>query len=284
MEYPAADPIAHSASRRREAPHPHVLRVLAGEFVAGADYSTWRVRGTDDWLLLYTVAGSGRIAGHGRTLLTAAGDAVLIRPHTPHDYATAGDGWSLAFAHFHPRPEWSTLLDWPRHADGIGSLTTTLDVRPRVVGALRASARSSSGALAQSELFAVNALETALLWLDTQNPSRGGMDERLLRVVEHIAGDLAGDLSVASLARLAHLSPSRLSHLFSETLGLAPQRYVERERLTRAAQFLGSTRRAVGDIARDVGIEDPLYFTRRFRLLHGMSPTEYRDRLVARDA
>jgi AraC family transcriptional regulator of arabinose operon len=122
----------------------------------------------------------------------------------------------------------------------------------------------------------MNALETALLWLDTQNPLRGRMDERLMRVVEHIGADLAGDLGVAMLARVATLSPSRLTHLFTATLGMPPQQYVERERLTRAAHLLASTDRAVGEIARDVGWDDPLYFSRRFSGLHGLSPTAYR--------
>ena len=261
---------------RREAPHPHVVRVVAGEFTEGGDYTTWRHRGTTDWLLIHTVAGSGRIVGPASEIVTVAGDAILLRPHVRHDYGTTDRSWSLAFAHFHPRAEWMPLLDWPVEAGGIGFVRTSSPIRPRVVTALRSCARSSTGSLPQSELFAMNALETALLWLDTQNPLRGRMDDRLLRVMEHIGAELAGDLSVDALARVATLSPSRLSHLFTASLGIPPQRYVERERLTRAAQLLTSTDRAVGEIARDVGWDDPLYFSRRFSNLHGHSPTAHR--------
>ncbi|WZO35312.1 hypothetical protein MRBLWS13_003008 [Microbacterium sp. LWS13-1.2] len=41
------------------------------------------------------------------------------------------------------------------------------EVRPRILASLRACARSSARSLPESELFAMNALETALLWLDT---------------------------------------------------------------------------------------------------------------------
>ena len=267
-----------SPEGRRETPHPHVVRLVAGEFTGGADYATWREQGTTDWLLIYTVAGSGRLGGPAGEIITTAGDAVLLRPHQPHDYATSTHTWSLAYAHFHPRAEWSPLLDWPVDGGGVGVLHVPGEVRPRVLGGLRSCARSSVGSLAQSELFAVNALESALLWLDTQNPLRGRMDERLIRVMEHIGEHLAGDLAVGALARIATLSPSRLTHLFSATLGIPPQAYVERERLTRAAQLLDSTDRAVGEIARDVGWDDPLYFSRRFSHLHGLSPTAYRRR------
>jgi AraC family transcriptional regulator of arabinose operon len=275
MDDPAVIP---PTANRREAPHPHVVRVVAGEFSEGPEYTTWRVRGTSDWLVIHTIAGSGRVAGPSGEVLTAAGDTVLLRPHLPHDYGTAQESWSLAYAHFHPRAEWSPLLEWPVKAGGVGVVRAQPDVRPRIVAGLSACARSSGGSLPQSELFAMNALESALLWLDTQNPLRGRMDERLLRVVEHVGSDLAGDLDVATLARIAALSPSRLSHLFTESLGIPPQRYVERERLTRAAQLLAATDRAVGEIARDVGWDDPLYFSRRFSRLHGVSPTAYRER------
>lgn len=270
--------IAVAGEDRPEAPHPHVTRVVAGEYAEGADYTNWRRHGTTDWLLIHTIAGSGRVVGPSGTIVTRAGDAVLLRPQFPHDYGTAVESWSLAFAHFHPRAEWSALLDWPVEAGGVGILRASEDVHPRILAALRSCARSSAGSLPQSELFAVNALEAALLWLDTQNPLRGRMDERLLRVMEHIGADLAGDLGVDVLARVATLSPSRLTHLFTARLGIPPQRYVERERLTRAAQLLASTDRAVGEIARDGGWDDPLYFSRRFARLHGMSPTEYRRR------
>jgi AraC family transcriptional regulator of arabinose operon len=260
----------------RETPHPHVVRVVAGEYSEGPEYSTWREHGTSDWLLIYTLAGSGRIAGPAGEFRTAAGDAVLLRPRFPHDYGTAESMWSLAFAHFHPRAEWLPLLDWPVTTAGISVLRAPAEVRPRALEALRSCARASVGSLAQSELFAVNALESALLWLDTQTPLRGRMDERLLRVMEHIGKGLAGDLSVESLARVATLSPSRLTHLFTASFGIPPQRYVERERLSRAAQLLDSTDRAVGEIARDVGWDDPLYFSRRFSHRYGLSPTAYR--------
>ncbi len=273
MEHPA---VATSPVTQREAAHPHVVRVVAGEYSEGADYATWRDRGTADWLLIHTIAGSGRVVGPRGEIRTQQGDTVLLRPHLRHDYGTAVNSWSLAFAHFHPRAEWLPLLDWPVEAGGVCVMHASGDLQQRIVSALRTCARSSTGSLAQSELFAMNALETALLWLDTQNPLRGRMDERLLRVVEHIGAHLAENLSVDVLARIAALSPSRLSHLFTASLGLPPQRYVERERLARAAHLLASTDRAVGEIARDVGWDDPLYFSRRFSRLHGRSPSAYR--------
>jgi len=41
-----------------------------------------------------------------------------------------------------------------------------------------------------------------------------------------------------------------------------------------------TTDQSVATIARQVGYDDPLYFSRIFRRVHGVSPSEYRNRLA----
>jgi AraC family transcriptional regulator, arabinose operon regulatory protein len=271
MEDPAASQVV-------EAIIPEVHRVDSGRLREGAAYATWRTHGTRDWLLLHTISGSGRIGATGAAVTTTVGDAVLLPPGTLHDYRTAPEigSWDLAYAHFHPRGEWLPLLEWPRAAGRIGLIRTDGEIHRRVVAALGRCARFSSRRHHGAESFAVNALEECLLWLDTQNSRGRRVDERILGLLDHIDAHLADPLDVASLAAVAHLSPSRLAHLFARQIGTSPQRYVERQRMTVAEQYLRHTRRPVVEIARDVGYPDPLYFSQRFRRHAGTSPTAFR--------
>lgn len=268
------------AVARAEAKHPRVNRMIGGVFREGAGYATWRTAGTDDFLLIHTISGAGRFGSGDEELAVTAGDAVLVSPGVRHDYATArgAEFWELAFAHFHPRVEWMPLLDWPAAPGGIGLIRTEGDVDRRVIAALRRSARVRFGSTVREELFGVNSLEEALLWLDTQNPRRTRTDERVLRVIEHVGAHLAETLDVARLAEVAHLSPSRLTHLFQEHVGISPRTYIERERMLVAGQLLDLTNRSVASIAREVGWDDPLYFSQRFRRFAGVSPSAYRER------
>jgi AraC family transcriptional regulator of arabinose operon len=277
MEHPAE----HRPHRRAESRSPAVDQVLGGHLDEGPEYATFRSRGTDDWLLMHTLSGSGRLTGaDGSWFDTTSGDAVLLRPSAFHDYATAPGAprWEIVFSHFHPRREWLPLLEWPRPLAGVGRIVTAGEAHQRITAALLRSARAGSGALRQAEAFSMNALEEALLWYDTQNPLAARMDERLLRVLDHIDAHLAEPLSVPRLAASTHLSPSRLARLFREQLGTSPQRYVERQRITLAKQLLDLTNRPVAAIARELGWRDPLYFSQRFRRLTGLSPTAYRRR------
>ncbi|MEE1617732.1 helix-turn-helix domain-containing protein [Brachybacterium sp. J153] len=264
-----------------EFPIPEVGRVVAGELAQEADYRVLRSRGTPDWLLLHTVSGAGLVHGaDGSRLRTVPGQAVLLRPGTLQDYGTdpATGTWRLLYAHVHPPATWLALLDWPEDSPGLGTITLGADVDTRVQKALRSAARATRLAVGRPELFALNGLEAALLWYDSQNPRRHRLDERVLRVLEHIDAHLDEELDVPRLARLAHLSPSRLAHLFAAQVGTSVRGYVEAQRLELAARLLEMTPDPVAEIARRVGYQDPLYFSRRFRAAHGQSPSAHRAR------
>ncbi|RCK71486.1 helix-turn-helix domain-containing protein [Desertihabitans brevis] len=273
------DPAVSFETPAVELPPPAVRRVSAGEFSEGVRYHVRRSRGTDDWLLLHTVDGAGLLlTADDRQMAVGADQAVLVRPGTVQEYGTdpAAGRWELLWTHFRPPPTWVALLDWPEVATGVGHLRLGAEVAERVRRALLDAARASRMAVGRPELFAQNALEAALLWYDTQNPRQRLLDERVLRVLEHIDAHLAEDLDVQDLARVAHLSASRLSHLFSAQVGSPPLRHLDAQRMELAAELLELTSQPVAEVARRVGYGDPLYFSTRFRRRHGVSPTRYR--------
>jgi AraC family transcriptional regulator of arabinose operon len=255
--------------------------VLAGAFTGDADYAAWRSRGTTDWLLVNTLLGRGRFGpADGSHLGVGPGDLVVVAPGTRHDYGTAPgrDRWDLQFAHFHPRVDWLALLDWPEAAPGVRRLHTVGEVRRRVAEGLERTVVVSRSGLAQAELFALNALESALLWAATQKADSPRLDSRLILVLEQISARLAEPLSTAALARTAGLSESRLTHLFVAQLGTPPMRFVEQQRMRAAQQLLDLSATPVNAVSRAVGYEDPLYFSVRFKRFCGQSPTAYRGR------
>lgn len=81
-----------------------------------------------------------------------------------------------------------------------------------------------------------------------------------------------------NIHRLAHqynMSASWLTRLFNKQMHMSPQKYLTFVRIEKAKVLLSSTN-SVGEIAATVGYSDPLYFSRIFRQMTGLSPTEYR--------
>lgn len=276
----------YAAPVRDEAIIPVYVRISAGHFCEDSSYATYRSRGTDDWLLIHTLAGAGYFgAADGGRHPAGPGQITLITPGTLHDYGTdVGAGlWDFYFAHFRARSDWRTMLDWPPLAPGLHQLTLAGTTRTQIEASLADAVRWSHSLLPHSGLLGLNRLEAALLLCDLANPLANPLDERVRHVVETVEQDLRHPWDLAGMADIAGLSPSRISDLFRSQLGLSPLGFVEQRRMLLAAQLLDLTTRPVGSIAAEVGYTDALYFSSRFRRAFGISPRAYRQRPVPVD-
>jgi len=86
---------------------------------------------------------------------------------------------------------------------------------------------------------------------------------------------LAEDLSLAQLAGVAEMSPHYFAELFKRSTGHAPHRYVLLQRIERAKQGLGDTRRSIIEVGLEVGFQNPSHFSRMFRKFVGASPSQF---------
>lgn len=100
--------------------------------------------------------------------------------------------------------------------------------------------------------------------------------QRFEPVLRYIEEHLTTQLTVDDLAGICHLQPQYFSEVFSRSFGQPPLRFVNQKRMERAQFFLVNSTISVKEIAHDLGYEDECYFSRMFKRLVGMNPTEYR--------
>ncbi|GAA6617865.1 helix-turn-helix domain-containing protein [Scytonema sp. NUACC26] len=106
---------------------------------------------------------------------------------------------------------------------------------------------------------------------------KGGLPERqLLRVVEYINEHLSQDIKLADLAQLLGISQFHFSHVFKQSVGIAPYQYLLQQRIERAKQLLKQTDRTIVDIALECGFSSHSHLSKQFRQLTGMTPRTYR--------
>ena len=117
----------------------------------------------------------------------------------------------------------------------------------------------------------------------TSRDVRGGASEgeRLaglasaIRVVRERYGE---PLRVDGLAAVAGLSVYRFSRRIRALFGLTPAQLIAQTRLEAARAMLAEERAAVAEIAAACGYCDQSAFTRHFKRVAGLTPTEYRQR------
>lgn len=83
-------------------------------------------------------------------------------------------------------------------------------------------------------------------------------------------------MNVSDMAKQSYLSRAYFSKKFKRETGESPARHILRKKMEIAKKLLTASDRKVRDIAFDVGFEDEYYFSKAFKRLERMTPTEFR--------
>jgi AraC family transcriptional regulator len=94
--------------------------------------------------------------------------------------------------------------------------------------------------------------------------------------LRRIEDNLDGEIDVAALARVAQTSEYHFRRMFSTLAGLPLSEYVRRRRLTQATAEILDGDAGVLEVAIKYGYGSADAFTRAFKAMHGMTPSEAR--------
>jgi AraC-like DNA-binding protein len=98
------------------------------------------------------------------------------------------------------------------------------------------------------------------------------------RVLRHLrAAPPGADTSLEALAAIARLSPGRLMHAFTATVGVPLRPYLGWLKLERAGAAIAAGA-PLGEAAHAAGFADAAHMTRTFRRMFGVTPSDVRRR------
>ncbi|WP_135556868.1 helix-turn-helix domain-containing protein [Paenibacillus cymbidii] len=260
-------------------PAPGIL--IADHFRESFGYAVKRSGGTKDWIITFTLSGSGSYRIGDYRLVCVPGDIVILKPGTPHRYAAEPAGWRFVWSHFLPEPRWAGLLQLPEPHPGLIHLSIeSAAVRSRLERTFDRLIHETKDEMPLKDQLAINAMEEIVLLVAGEHRRDGSqaLDPRVEEVLRLLTERLSEPHTVEELARHVALSPSRLAHLFKAQVGDAVLETLLKTRLRHAARLLEHTSRLVSEIAADVGFGSPYYFTKQFTSFFGCSPTVYRER------
>lgn len=97
------------------------------------------------------------------------------------------------------------------------------------------------------------------------------------RCLDFLHGHYSEEITVGQLAAIVGLDRKYLSSLFKQATGLPPQQYLLHYRMEKACALLRKGHYSIGEVARSVGYQDALLFSKMFKKSVGVSPSDYRD-------
>lgn len=252
------------------------------------------------------VVAAGR---HERSARVGAGDVFVLGLDERHGYRSSRNFsvWNIMFAPEMLRPDAAALRAVPGVSDLLfvepmfrreNRLAARLRLLPGERGTVLTTAAALAGeldaahdgfALAARGLFLHLLVQLGRAWLRNSSGERAqavsaGQDSALAEAfacMEERHGD--EDLTIASVAAAAGLSPHWFSELFAKRTGMPPWQWLTSLRVERAKRLLVASDAPVISIALEVGFADPSYFARVFRVQTGLTPRAWRLRAVTGD-
>ena len=98
----------------------------------------------------------------------------------------------------------------------------------------------------------------------------------LRRATEFMVSNMAKGIQLDDVARAAGLSSFHFAHMFKQTTGMGPHRYLTLARVERLKELLRVTETTLDELALSVGFADQSHMTRVFKRFTGATPKAYR--------
>lgn len=118
--------------------------------------------------------------------------------------------------------------------------------------------------------------------MDKSIDSQISGSEYVLKAIDYIRENYAGNFDIERLAHKCHISQNYLCRLFNRIVGCTPQAYVAGYRMEIAKKVLSETDWNITETAECVGYTDPQHFSQVFRKYTGTTPSKYRKEMHRR--
>ncbi len=111
--------------------------------------------------------------------------------------------------------------------------------------------------------------------MEEQNPG-------ISHAIQFMEQNLGKKISLDEIAEESGYSPSYLTTLFRKKTGYSPSSYFSHLKITKACEYLDFSKQKIKEISFLMGYSDPYYFSKDFQKKMGISPRNYRKRVVGR--
>lgn len=240
---------------------------------------TWRPRGRLDFQLLYIAAGKAHFHFGDEEKIVHAGHMVIYRPKEPQKYEYYGEEQTEVYwVHFTGGNVTNILRSYGLTEDKkvfyCGSGLEYQSLFRAMIDELQMCRENYQEML---EMY----LRQIFIRLHRRFQASARMDnscaaEKIDIAVAYFNEHYSEQISIEEYAENAHVSTSWFIRNFKLYTGFTPMQYILSKRIYNAEALLQNTQYNVSEIANIIGYENPLYFSRIFKKVKGLSPSEYR--------
>jgi AraC-like DNA-binding protein len=247
-----------------------------GQFHARKDYFTKR-EGLDNYLLIYTVSGSGQLVYRNIERTLGSEQVALINCNEKHFYKTGDQGfWDFRYIHFG-----GTACEY--YHDMINDISLSI-VELLEIGKYLDEMNllhKSSDSLIDIKFSAIltNIITEMLIKKFTPVDNLVFQQHSIFvdKVKAYIHENYKNKISLDHLSSLVNVSKYHMLRVFKKLTGVSPYEYIVNYRISAAKLLLKDGGYNVGEASIEVGYNDVNNFIRDFKKYIGTTPLKYKN-------
>ena len=242
---------------------------------------TWRPRGRVDFQLIFIAAGKAHFHFNNdeEETIVHAGHMVLYRPKEPQKYEYyAKDKPEVYWVHFTGNNVTNLLRSYGLTNDKMvfhcGSSSEYQYLFRAMINELQMCQDSYSEMLEMylRQIF----IKLQRYFNNSIRIDNSRTAETIDMAIAYFNEHYSESISIEEYAEKNHVSTSWFIRNFKLYVGSTPMQFILQKRICNAEALLLNTEYNINEIAQIVGYDNALYFSRMFKKIKGISPSEYR--------
>ena len=242
-----------------------------------------RPSGISQHIIIYCVEGSGWVQIGKAKIELSPSQFITIPADTPHKYAAhEHDPWTIYWIHFKGEIAAYIVDLIVQHSKNYKPYLIFSENRMRLFEEICFYLEKGYGG---DNLRYVNMIFShflsSLLYEDKFNYAEHRKEKDVIALtINMMQKNIDKLMTLQDFASFANLSVSHFSAVFRERTGYSPIEYFNHLKIQKACQYLLLTQMRIKEIALELGIDDPYYFSRMFSKVMGASPNDYRQKKI----
>lgn len=233
------------------------------------------------YLFFYVESGAGKLIYQGNEYELKEGDCVFIDCQLPYSHSTDTNLWTLSWIHFYGSTMQSIYEKYLERGGGPVFRPEDLSPFQHLHKTLYNIASSDDYIRDMKINGELNDLLTLLMnesWHPEERRVPDLKRENINLIKQYLDEHYDEKITLDDLTECFFISKYYLTRVFRKQFGTSISNYLLSIRITKAKQMLRFTDETVENIGYKCGLGAPHYFSRTFKQVEGISPSEYREK------
>lgn len=236
-----------------------------------------RDSGRVDYQIIYLVKGKGYYDFGKGTTEVPEGNVILYLPDQPQNYEYRfKDNTELYWMHFSGFAARELLAKCNllgKQVHYVGMHSGFAELFKKIINEVQIKKQlfQNVASACLTELFCMMARELSGRMANNIVMS----NDSFKNITVYMASNYNRKIKVEELADICNLSLHRFTHKFKDIIGMTPIEYLTKIRIEEAKYLLSNSFLNISEISSIVGYDNPLYFSRVFKKVTGLSPRNY---------